>query len=414
MNLPSAEIIIIGAGAIGAAVAYQLAQHGITDVLVVDKGYPGHGTTRHAAGLIGQVRGSVEYTHLTMQTIDVFNQLESDGYNIGWRQSGSLRISENPGRTAQFGELIDISQQAGLHAELITADELEQRFPFLKCETVDSAIWCVADGYVEPLQLTQAYLTAAQDKGIRLLTGITVTDVGLSNGKITGIQTNMGMIPCRAVIDAGGIFLGQIARSQQTGPPVVTPIRHGLIITEPIAAIPNDLPVIRLPDRSTYFRRHESGGLMIGGFSHEEYTLNTETISIDESYPQVTPANEKLARYHNHAAAFLPELIEIQIAHTQTGLPTCTPDGEFLMGSYMGMEVYIVVGGCNVHGISGGVGLAQMVVAHIADETPSDYSDLMRPGRFPDAMTRDEITAQSQQIYADYYRLPRKYEEPAQ
>ncbi|HEX2477548.1 MAG TPA: FAD-dependent oxidoreductase, partial [Lacipirellulaceae bacterium] len=94
-DLQPAEFIIIGGGAVGCAVAYSLAKAGKTDVLLLEKEPTVAAvTTPQAAGLVGQVRNSVERTKLAMWSVKTFAQLERDAEaRPGWRQVGSLRIA---------------------------------------------------------------------------------------------------------------------------------------------------------------------------------------------------------------------------------------------------------------------------------------------------------------------------------
>src|SRR6185312_10464266 len=94
-NGQHAEIVVIGGGAVGCAVAYSLAKAGKTDVLLVEKeATVAAVTTPQAAGLVGQVRNTVERTQLAMWSVETFAELQRDETaNPGWRQVGSLRIA---------------------------------------------------------------------------------------------------------------------------------------------------------------------------------------------------------------------------------------------------------------------------------------------------------------------------------
>src|SRR3954469_7766084 len=103
-NSQRAEIIIIGGGAVGCAVADSLAKAGKTDVLLLEKEPTVAAvTTPQAAGLVGQVRNTVERTKLAMWSVKTFAQLErGDHPKPGWRQVGSLRIALCDERVAEF------------------------------------------------------------------------------------------------------------------------------------------------------------------------------------------------------------------------------------------------------------------------------------------------------------------------
>src|SRR5256885_8724418 len=106
-ELPNAEIIIIGGGAIGSGVAYALAKAGKTDLLVLERAADlGQATTSQGAGLCGQVRDSAERIRLAMLSVATFRELQKDPeVKPDWREVGSLRIALTDRRTAEFRRL---------------------------------------------------------------------------------------------------------------------------------------------------------------------------------------------------------------------------------------------------------------------------------------------------------------------
>ena len=112
----SANIVIIGGGAIGCGVAYSLAKAGVEDVLLLEKELtPAAATSGQAAGLVGQVRNSVERTKLAMWSVQTFSELQAnEPANPGWRQVGSLRVALNEDRVKEFEGMKAVADEAGL------------------------------------------------------------------------------------------------------------------------------------------------------------------------------------------------------------------------------------------------------------------------------------------------------------
>ncbi len=98
-----ARIVIIGGGAVGCAIAYHLARRGVSDVLLLEKAQLTHGSTWHAAGLVGQLRSKRNLTRLMQNSVAVFDRLgEEAGQAIDWHKVGSLRLATSPARLAEI------------------------------------------------------------------------------------------------------------------------------------------------------------------------------------------------------------------------------------------------------------------------------------------------------------------------
>src|SRR4029079_9415888 len=115
-----AEIVVIGGGAVGCAVAYSLAKAGKTDVLLLEKeATVAAATTPQAAGLVGQGRNTIERTKLAMCSVEPCSQLQRDEKaNPGWRQVGSLRVALCPERVAELQRMKRAAHEAGRETHL--------------------------------------------------------------------------------------------------------------------------------------------------------------------------------------------------------------------------------------------------------------------------------------------------------
>src|SRR5436190_19464293 len=113
-QLPDAEYIVIGGGAIGCGAAYALAKAGKTDVLLIERAEDvGQVTTSQGAGLCGQVRDSAERIRLAMHSVAVFRELQCSDVPPDWHEVGSLRIALSEQRAQEFKRLLHAAEQAG-------------------------------------------------------------------------------------------------------------------------------------------------------------------------------------------------------------------------------------------------------------------------------------------------------------
>jgi glycine/D-amino acid oxidase-like deaminating enzyme len=127
-----AEVTIVGGGAVGCAVGYVLAQAGYRDIQVVERGELASATTGQAAGLVGQVRASVDRCRLAMASVAAYSRIEQDtGVTADWRPTGSLRIAMTDERVAEFRALAAVARSAGLEVSLVSPAALAELCPVL-------------------------------------------------------------------------------------------------------------------------------------------------------------------------------------------------------------------------------------------------------------------------------------------
>ncbi|MCH2586587.1 MAG: FAD-binding oxidoreductase, partial [Planctomycetes bacterium] len=134
----SAQTVIVGGGAAGCAVAYSLAEAGHKDILVLEKEESlAAQTTSQAAGLVGQVRSTVEEVKLLMWSAETFERLQADSpKSPAWRQVGSLRVAHCDERIEELKGLKAVADEAGLETEFIDNDRARELWPLMTFEGV--------------------------------------------------------------------------------------------------------------------------------------------------------------------------------------------------------------------------------------------------------------------------------------
>jgi 4-methylaminobutanoate oxidase (formaldehyde-forming) len=154
----------------------------------------------------------------------------------------------------------------GLPLELISAAEAQELFPPMSAEGVLGAAYLPTDGYVDPSQLTFALAEGARRRGAEVNTRTRVTGIRVRRGRVEAVQTDRGEIETEVVVDAGGMYAGEIGALAGVAVPIV-PMAHEYLVTKP-AGLPTDMPTMRDPSLLVYFRP-ESGGLVMGGYERE-------------------------------------------------------------------------------------------------------------------------------------------------
>jgi glycine/D-amino acid oxidase-like deaminating enzyme len=381
-NIQYAEIVIIGGGAVGCAVAYSLAKAGKTDVLLLEKEPTVAAvTTPQAAGLVGQVRNSVERTRLAMWSVKTFSQLERDAEaRPGWRQVGSLRVALCPERVAEFERMKSVADQAGLEVEFIDRAAASRKWPVMNFDRAQAVLWCPSDGYLQPSDLTMSYVAHARRLGVRFQTKSPVQRVLVKDGRVMGVETDAGVIQCEMVINAAGAHAYHIARSVGLELPIV-PVRHEYFITVHAEGLEPDLPVIRIPDSALYLRA-EINSLLCGGWERTGLSTDPREFSLETNPPPIDPDWDVLGWFAEQLAPDIPQVQQLGIRSVFRGWPTFTPDGRFIVGESSRVKGFVMAGGCNAHGVSGSAGIGRHLVESILDPDPSPYVKSLSPDRF--------------------------------
>ena len=147
---------MIGGGVGGASVLYWLTRLGWEDVLLVERADLTSGSTFHSAGLVGQLRGSLSFTRMMMNSVDLYRTLADEvGLETGWHEVGSLRLASSQERMEELARQAGWAKTFGLPLELISAEEAQKLFPPMSTDGVLGA-YLPTDGYIDPSQLTFA------------------------------------------------------------------------------------------------------------------------------------------------------------------------------------------------------------------------------------------------------------------
>jgi glycine/D-amino acid oxidase-like deaminating enzyme len=407
-GLQDAEIVIVGGGAIGCAVAWRLVEAGKRDVLLIEK-EPALAsvTTAQAAGLVGQVRGSVDRVRLAMDSVATFRALQAKGEPApGWREVGSLRIALEEARVAEFERLVTSCGRAGLAVELLDHAAAEARWPGLVSAPAKAILWCPSDGYLQPYDLAMAYQARARAAGARFSTGVGVTGIALEGNAVVGVETERGRIRCQTVINAAGAHAWHVARMVGLELPIV-PVRHQYLITVPTGGIEPDWPCLRVPD-ATLYGRPDVNALLLGGWEPTAMSCAPQDYPLSGEPPAIEPDWPVLANFAELLAPLYPPIRAAGVRQVFRGWPTFTPDGRFIVGASRRVAGFVMAGGCNAHGVSGSAGIGRHVVEALLERRPSAYVSSLGPDRFLDA-SWDWPTARraAQAVYETYYHLGR-------
>ncbi len=364
-----AQAVIVGGGIVGTSVAYHLTKLGWRDVVLLEQGSLSGGTTWHAAGLVGQLRSSSNLTRLIRYSVELYGRLEAEtGQATGWKRCGSVSVARTAERMVQLKRNASVANSYGIEAHVISREEAGARYPLMRVDDLVGAVWIPGDGKANPADVTQALARGARAGGARLLEGVKVTGVNLARGAVTGVETSAGPIATEILVNCAGMWARELGRMSGVTIPLHA-CEHMYIVTQPIAGVSSDLPVLRDPDGHIYVKE-EVRGLLMGGFDPWAKPWGTDSIPEGFSFQTLKEDWEKFEILITNAVKRLPDLETAEVRTFLNGPESFTPDNYFILGEAPEVRRYYVGAGFCSGGIAAAGGAGRALAEWIVEDRP--------------------------------------------
>ena len=364
-----AQVVIIGGGIIGCSVAYHLTKRGWKDVVLLERKQLTCGTTWHAAGLVAQLRATQNLTRLAQYTTGLYETLEAEtGQATGYQQRGSLSIATNEARFEELKRGASMAHCFGLEVDVITPAQAQEMWPLMNIDDVIGAVHLPKDGQTNPIDTTQALAKGAKMGGASIFEGVKVTGVQTHNGRVTGVSTDQGDITAEYVVNCGGLWARDIGKMAGVDVPLHG-AEHFYIVTEPMAGMTSDLPVLRDPDGCAYYKE-DAGKLLLGAFEPQAKPWGMDGIPEDFSFDQLPDDWQHFEPILEDALKRLPALSEAGIQLFFNGPESFTPDDRYHLGEAPELDNFFIAAGFNSIGIQSAGGAGKVLADWIVDGHP--------------------------------------------
>ncbi len=332
-----AQVVVIGAGIMGLSTAWHLARRGVTDVLVVDRGYLCGGASGRNGGGVRAQFSTETNIRLMRESIAICREFAAEmGINVWFRQGGYLFLARTPARAAALEESVALQNRCGLPTRLLEPWEAQRIVPELSTEGVVRASFNPDDGVVFPWPFVWGYAKAAQDLGVEIAPFTDVTGFDMANGRITAVRlrpTRLGEITrnedalpagdaftvaCDEVVCCAGAWSPEVARMAGVALPN-KPHRHEICSTEPLK--PWLGPLVADLSDGLYFSQSMRGEI-VGGVAVDP---------VPEGINQQS-SREFLATYSRALVRAVPRLARVKVLRQWAGCYDLTPDQNPIVG----------------------------------------------------------------------------------
>lgn len=370
------NVVVIGAGIIGALIAYHLCRRGAS-VTVIDQQTPGSGASgRSFAWINATAKLPASYHDLSRRSLEMWGrfagQLEAD---VGLRWGGRLQWAATREGAAELHERVQQLLQWGYPCRMVNESEMRELEPGLSPGPVAAAMYSDIDGTVDPEKVITACLQQATQWGMKLhqetpAIGFTLAERETGDVRVTAVKTEKGDLPCEVVVLAAGVGSTQLAAMAAINLP--QPVSPGVTIkTDPRPPLLRTVPVLyppRLEDgRPEIHLRQSSDGVVTVGEPKEE------SLNLNDSQQH---AEDMLAR----AIHYLPGLAGARAIASAVTYRPMPRDGYPVLGfSQAAPNVYVAL-------THSGVTLAPLVgelaALEIVEGANVEMLSIYRPERF--------------------------------
>ena len=301
--------MIIGGGVIGASVAFHLGEAGVEDVLLLERGELGSGSTSKGAGGVRAMFSDELNVRIALRSLEAWAEFgERPGWEIDLQQVGYLFLLSTDADVMEFERSVELQNRLGLPSRMVSLDEVHELSPLAGLDGVLAGAFCPLAGHATPEGAVQGYASAARAHNVRIETHREVT--GLAPGAVV---TESGTIEAESVICAAGPWSREVGAMAKVELPV-TPERRRIGYTGPMEM---EGPVPMTIDFASGFYFHREGpGLLFG--------TNDVCDTQDEWLERAEPTLARRA----------PILLDAPIAGGWWGDYEMTPDHNALIGEH--------------------------------------------------------------------------------
>lgn len=371
-------MVVIGGGVMGTSIAFHLAEAGVSDVLLLERGQLAEGSTSRAAGGVRAQFSDPLNVRIGARSLEAFARFgERPGWEIDLRRVGYLFLLTRAEDVEAFTEGVAMQNRLGVPSRMITPAEAGELSPLINVDDVLAAAYSPDDGHATPEAVVHGYAAGARAAGASIETGCEVRSIDVHAGRIAGVVTNRGTVETGAVVCAAGAWSAAIG--EMVGVPLpVTPVRRQILHTEPIPNLPEHIPMTIDFATGFYFHREGSGLLM--GMADPNETPGFKLDTTEDWIPGLLEVAERRA----------PAITEAGIAGGWAGLYEVSPDHNAIVGEAAVPARFLYATGFSGHGFLQGPAIGEIVRDLYLDREPFVDVTPLSAARFDGRVARPE------------------------
>jgi len=321
---PSYDVVIIGAGVHGLATAYYLAaNHGITNVAVLDSSYLGGGGSGRNTAIVRSNYLTPEGVRFYDRSVKLYENLAAElNFNVMFSQHGHLTLAHDDGSLRTMRWRAEVNKLEGIDSEIIGRDEIQRLVPFMDVSAearypILGALYHPPGGTIRHDAVNWGYARAADALGVQIHQNTEVLGIDVQDGRVRGVRTNRGDVAAPVVVNCTAGWSSLVAALAGVRLPISThPLQAA--VTEPVKVFLNT--VVVSGTLHVYVSQTARGELVFGA-STDPYPSYSMRGSLEFT--------EELA---GHILELMPSIARVRVLRQWAGLCDMTPDFSPIMG----------------------------------------------------------------------------------
>lgn len=322
----------------GTSIAFHLAEAGVRDIVVVERGELACGSSGKPIGGVRAHFSDPLNIELGQRSLRAFRDFaHRPGADIRLDTVGYLFLLTSERQATEFTESVRLQNSLGVPSRMVDADEARRLCPFVSTDGLVAAVHSPADGHARPGLVVHGYADAAAAAGVRFATHTRVTGMDTTGDRVSAVHTDRGTLACSTVICAAGAWSGQIGVMVDVDLPV-RPVRRQLAFTERLSPPAPRIPFTIDFTSSAYFHNSDDG--LLFGLADPRQPDGFDT----------TWTPEWLDLFQDVVRDRAPALAAMPIADGWAGLYEVTPDHNALIGRCGELPNFLYATGFSGHG----------------------------------------------------------------
>ncbi len=370
----TADIVILGAGVMGASIAFQLAQRRAGKVVVIDKGHVAQGGSGRSSALVRMHYSYPPEVQLALLSLRMFeNWRDIVGQEGDFRKTGFVRIV-HPGETGRLKQNVEMQRRLGVNVKLIDRAELKGLEPDWAVDEVELAAYEPDSGYGDGAGVANDFLTRARELGVTYQSKTQALEFLVEGGRVRGVTTDHGEIAAPVVVSATGPWTRPLFQRIGIELPIETEYHQVAILKNAPGMKGGGCACIDSVS-ATYFRSDGQDKFLIGDFYGQRG-------ADPDNFPQ-RASDDGLEEIIERASRRVPRLENAEVMRGVTGVYDMTPDSRPLLGEVFDVAGLHVCAGFSGMGfkISPAIGLVMSELLLDGRGKTVDISSFC-PGRF--------------------------------